>query len=558
MTNHSSEAGGSDSIGRVSVPYFSGDRCNMTGLSCQNSLAESLLVGFEIRDEETRDFLRSLIMSGRVPEEEFKLLFRISFLCGAEDWNLLLDCAAAHRELAVSQGRPILEDTDLTPYVEYVLSGGTQPGRDRETSAGCRAGNSNKRSSKKQHRQKESSHFWRDAEVPSDGPEHSRYPKQARIIERQTQRVDRGPMQPVIKTRQSRDTEQVVLAVDKDKATVMTKHKFDMAEAYTNSTEWNAKACKMSPADRVQPGRQTKSFYFRSPRPKREPSSARPARGTASSRPFPSLSAPRFGLIQEECAHDPFRLMVAVTFLIRTKGQSAIPVFRRVMEQFPTPAALAAADPERELVLMIRHLGLSTVRCAAIQKYARMWLEKPPSKEVRFGVANYPACGGRYNVRSGEVFGPEGDDLSQGIVNGPRGDNSLPSDSPGTRRRAVGSAWEIGHITQGSYAIDSWRIFCRDVLLGRAEDWMGKGREPTFQPEWMRVLPADKELRAYLRWMWMREGWDWDPETGSGSVLTEEMQLAVEDGRISYDDKGDLVIVQQPSVVKRATQTCGS
>jgi hypothetical protein len=70
------------------------------------------------------------------------------------------------------------------------------------------------------------------------------------------------------------------------------------------------------------------------------------------------------------------------------------------------------------------------------------------------------------------------------------------------RERAIGSAWEIGHLTQGPYALDSWRIFCRDVLLGRSEHWTGKGSEPGFQPEWMRVLPRDKELRACLRWMW--------------------------------------------------------
>jgi hypothetical protein len=104
-------------------------------------------------------------------------------------------------------------------------------------------------------------------------------------------------------------------------------------------------------------------------------------------------------------------------------------------------------------------------------------------------------------------------------------------------------AWEIGHMTQGKYAIDSWRIFCRDELLGRAEDWNGKGREPEFQPEWMRVKPADKELRACLRWMWMREGWEWDPATGERTVLREEMRRAVNEGRVEYDDTGALRIL---------------
>jgi hypothetical protein len=105
-------------------------------------------------------------------------------------------------------------------------------------------------------------------------------------------------------------------------------------------------------------------------------------------------------------------------------------------------------------------------------------------------------------------------------------------------------AWEIGHLTQGKYAIDSWRIFCRDELLARAADWNGKGREPEFQPEWMRVLPEDKELRAYLRWMWMREGWEWDPVTGERTVLREEMRRATEEGRVDYNDHGGLEIVR--------------
>jgi len=30
-----------------------------------------------------------------------------------------------------------------------------------------------------------------------------------------------------------------------------------------------------------------------------------------------------------------------------------------------------------------------------------------------------------------------------------------------------------------------------------------------FEPEWMRVVPKDKELRAFLRWKWLKEGWNW-------------------------------------------------
>ncbi|KAI0136305.1 hypothetical protein BJ170DRAFT_710280 [Xylariales sp. AK1849] len=261
------------------------------------------------------------------------------------------------------------------------------------------------------------------------------------------------------------------------------------------------------------------SKYFVTPKsspPK--PKSPRPPRGTVSAIPFPPLSAPQFGLIQEKVADDPFRLLIAVTFLIRTPGKTAIPTFNALMEEYSTPEALVDAEAS-EISAMIRHLGLSVVRAAQIQKYARIWLDNPPRKDTRYGVKNYPRPGDASDVRVGEELRAEDQDSRS-------------------------SAWEIGHMTQGPYAIDSWRIFCRDVLLGRAEDWKGKGREGEFQPEWMRVLPLDKELRACLRWMWMRDGWHWDPVTGEREVLSEDLRKAVDEGRVEWDNTGALQIIK--------------
>lgn len=221
--------------------------------------------------------------------------------------------------------------------------------------------------------------------------------------------------------------------------------------------------------------------------------------------PIPPLSAPSFGLIQEELASDPFRLLIVVTFLIKVRGTVAIPLFRQLMARFPTPEALAGADPV-EIINLIRPLGLSVNRCAVIQKYARMWIECPSCREKRYGVKNYPRVGDARDVKVGEEFGCEPDDFyyQGGKVSrgGDEGDNTSINAFKLAKENAIGSAWEIGHLTQGPYALDSWRIFCRDKLLGRAEDWKGKGRHPEFQPEWMRVLPRDKELRACLRWIW--------------------------------------------------------
>ena len=42
----------------------------------------------------------------------------------------------------------------------------------------------------------------------------------------------------------------------------------------------------------------------------------------------------------------------------------------------------------------------------------------------------------------------------------------------------------------------------------------------------------------------MREGWEWDPLTGEREPLREEMRRAVDEGRVGYDDNGNLVILE--------------
>ncbi|KAF4455439.1 hypothetical protein F53441_2228 [Fusarium austroafricanum] len=252
----------------------------------------------------------------------------------------------------------------------------------------------------------------------------------------------------------------------------------------------------------------------------------RPQRGTVPSVPFAPLTSPGFGLIQEKFAHEPFWLLVVVTFLIRTKGTQAIPIFYEVKRRFPTPSHIACEENTEPLLDMIRHLGLAEHRVALIKKYAQGFLNKPPIVGTYYKVK-------KYDHRD---FDPSLSFCQHDEDNAISVDQQLDLD-----------AWEIGHLTQGKYALDSWRIFCRDELLGRAKDWNGGGRGPEFQPEWMRVRPDDKELRAYLRWMWMKEGWEWNPATGERVVLSEELRNAVNEGRIEYDDTGSLKCLAFPS-----------
>jgi hypothetical protein len=241
----------------------------------------------------------------------------------------------------------------------------------------------------------------------------------------------------------------------------------------------------------------------------------RPPNGKISCIPFPPLSSPHFGLIQEKLAHDPFRLLIAVTFLIKTNGKHAIPTFYDLMSKYPTPQSLVKAEKE-DIVDIIRHLGLQNSRAVTYQNYARIWMEAPPAKGKRYAVRGYPQKDSGRDVGRDEVL--EDKD--------PR------------------HAWEIGHMTNGPYALDSWRIFCRDILRGVAKGWNGEGAEQDgFQPEWMRVLPEDKELRAYLRWMWLKEGFEWDPLTGEKDVASPELMRAAMEGRVAWDDRGGMRIL---------------
>ncbi|KAF7922983.1 hypothetical protein BELL_0248g00070 [Botrytis elliptica] len=252
--------------------------------------------------------------------------------------------------------------------------------------------------------------------------------------------------------------------------------------------------------------------------PKKESPKKRPP-GIISCIPFPPLSAPHFGLIQEKFAHDPFRLLIAVTFLNRTHGKQAIPVFYTLMDQYPTPQSIVDA-PKEDIVSVIRHLGLQNQRAATYQTYAKTFCENPPVKNKRYAVHDYPTKGLGRDVKKSEV---------------------LPEESVDPR-----TGWEIGHMTQGPYAIDSWRIFCRDMLLEKATGWNGEGSdEEGFQPEWMRVLPEDKELRAFLRWMWLKEGFEWDPVTGEKEVAGREVMRAALEGRIAWDEGGGMRILDR-------------
>jgi hypothetical protein len=271
--------------------------------------------------------------------------------------------------------------------------------------------------------------------------------------------------------------------------------------------------------------------------PKRTPKKTTPAKSpyfitdrvdqyntTASSRrvpagtsivPVPPLTSTEFGIVQEQLWKEPFWLLIAVTFLNKTAGRSAMPIFWNIKKKFPTPEKLAEADPE-EILRMVESLGLQNARSQRIIRMAKAWTTEPPVQGKAFRTLHYPAMG---DGRATDVPAVVEEDMS--VCKG---------------------AIEIGNMPGcGPYAYDSWRIFCRDVLRGVAQDYDGKGAEEEyFEAEWKRVLPGDKELRACLQWMWMREGVIWDPLTGARrGALEEEMEMARE-GNMEVEDEKEV------------------
>lgn len=222
----------------------------------------------------------------------------------------------------------------------------------------------------------------------------------------------------------------------------------------------------------------------------------RRVRAGISTTPWPPYDSPRFGLIQEELADQPFQLLVATVFLNRTRGSVAVPLLRTFLARYPTPAAVAAADVAA-VEAHLQPLGLQRTRARRLVAMGAAWLKAPPMVGVTTRKLGYP----------------------------PKDTMPFPVRRPGQEPLGapVGGEWEVAHIPGvGPYALDSWRIFCRDALRGvtvavksdsGGGEEIGELQEVVEEEEWRRVVPKDKELRAYLRWRWAAEGHIW-PEDG--------------------------------------------
>ncbi|KAJ4986298.1 methyl-CpG-binding domain-containing protein 4 [Stagonosporopsis vannaccii] len=209
-----------------------------------------------------------------------------------------------------------------------------------------------------------------------------------------------------------------------------------------------------------------------------------------------------YGLIQERIQDSLYALVVQVILWNQTHGKAARPVLFQILTLYPTPFHLSQAKLE-ELIEILQPLGLHNVRAKRLIALAEAWLAAPPCKERRYRRLHYPSKGCGIDVKPNETLGL--DDEREG--------------------------WEIAHLPgMGPYALDSYRIFYRDRLIG------AEGGEP----EWKRVLPLDKDLKPYLKWRWAQDGWDWNELTGKRRKLSlEEIErVKVEAVMRSVDDAG--------------------
>ncbi|PPJ59101.1 hypothetical protein CBER1_01661 [Cercospora berteroae] len=231
-----------------------------------------------------------------------------------------------------------------------------------------------------------------------------------------------------------------------------------------------------------------------------------------SGNPFPPTGQPLFGIIQEKTWQEPFWMIVATVLLNKTTGRQAAPTFWKIKRRWPEAADLANADYD-ELFEMIKHLGLQHQRTKRLQALAAAWNADPPQSGKRHRTLHYPGKDDGKQFKKSETIEEDADDCA--------------------------GALEIAHIPGcGPYSWDSWRIFCRDVLRGVAEDYRGtNAKQDDFEPEWKRVVPGDKELRAYLRWMWLKEGIVWDPLTGNRRDATAEEMDKAERGEVELEDE---------------------
>ncbi|KAJ4404802.1 hypothetical protein N0V82_010427 [Gnomoniopsis sp. IMI 355080] len=246
--------------------------------------------------------------------------------------------------------------------------------------------------------------------------------------------------------------------------------------------------------------------------------------------PIPSLTNEWFGFSLEKLAGNHFSILIGATIRSMTAKlveELSNKFHEELVQRWPSAEQLADV-PSADIMEKMKDVGLelepaeAVQLCNSLQTLAKEYVKMPPTKDRRFGCSRYPQ-GAVHNVTDGEAFEAEDKGLANEI-------------------HALNASWEIAHITQQHFVLDAWRIFGRDVLLGRARDWKGTGAAPGFEPEWKRVKPVDSSLRTFIGWLWMKEGVFWDPRTDAKQPLPELVRLVANQGRVHFHTDGQFYL----------------
>lgn len=104
-------------------------------------------------------------------------------------------------------------------------------------------------------------------------------------------------------------------------------------------------------------------------------------------------------LFQERLRKEPFWMLVACSLVNLTTWQQARPAMDLILARYPTPEALAAAEPE-DLHEVLRPLGLWRRRAVSLVRLARRWLTVDPTSVK---IHELPGCG-KYAADSWAIF----------------------------------------------------------------------------------------------------------------------------------------------------------
>ncbi|CAG8678490.1 7615_t:CDS:2, partial [Acaulospora colombiana] len=92
-----------------------------------------------------------------------------------------------------------------------------------------------------------------------------------------------------------------------------------------------------------------------------------------------------YNLVQETLYYDPWKLLVATTFLNRTKGTQALPIMWQFLKEYPTPQKTIKANAV-EIADLLHPLGLQYVKLFSLSYLDNYNFSTP--KEL-FGMGQY-------------------------------------------------------------------------------------------------------------------------------------------------------------------------